>query len=73
MDTEQYCKQLHALDPVDAIRAIHEAYLQLKAMSDSKGRVCVDGQTYDNKPALRSLRKCLQDAGHIGFDKEESQ
>ena len=62
MDTEKYCKTLDNLDKTRAIRAIHEAYLQLKAIS--KGESLAQ---FDNKCAINSLRKNLEDAGHIGF------
>ena len=65
MHTETYCKTLAALDPVKAIRAIHQAYLQLAALSRS-----VDCGDYDNRPALDALADCLADAGHPGFTKE---
>ena len=61
MDTENYCKTLDNLDKIQAIRAIHEAYLQLKAMEKDNYIL------WDNKTVLNSLQKCLIDAGHIGF------
>lgn len=68
MDTEKYCKNLDKLDPEQAIRAIHEAFLQL----DSIGVIAVveskDGQVYDNRSVLESLKKCLESAGHLGFN-----
>ena len=63
MHTEMYCETLDALDPVKAIRAIHQAYLQLAALSNS-----VDLDGYDNRPALDALAECLADAGHPGFE-----
>lgn len=64
MHTEIFCRKLDALDHAKAIRAIHQAWLQLSAIG---ARVEVDGTTYDNNPALASLEACLSDAGHIGF------
>jgi hypothetical protein len=67
MDTEKYCEKLNCLDKTEAIRAIHEAYLQLKAM----GEIVNDResyQVYDNRPVLKNLKKCLVSAGHIGFN-----
>jgi len=62
MHTEKYCKTLDRVDPVAAIRAIHEALLQLMAVQ--KMGVCED---LDNWPAIASLSACLKDAGHIAF------
>lgn len=62
MHTEIYCETLAALDPVKAIRAIHQAHLQLAALTRS-----VDLEGYDNKPVLDALAQCLADAGHPGF------
>jgi hypothetical protein len=62
MATEGYCDHLHRLHPAKAIRAIHEAYLQLFAVTAN-----CDVTPYDCSPALASLRACLRDAGHPGF------
>ena len=62
MHTETYCTTLDKLDPVKAIRAIQQAELQLRALSDF-----VDCEHYDNEPALDALRECLRDAGHRGY------
>ena len=59
MHTETYCATLQDLDPVAAIRAIHEAYLQLKAMTAN-----CDVAPYDAGPALEALKECLAQAGH---------
>lgn len=59
MHTERYCGSLGALDRVKAIRAIQQAFLQLRAL---QGFVEDDG--FDNAPALAALRQCLADAGH---------
>ena len=64
MTTEDYCPALPALDRVKAIRAIHQAWLQLSALTDN-----VDCEHFDNAPALQALAACLADAGHPGFDK----
>jgi hypothetical protein len=65
MHTEIYCDTLPALDTVAAIRAIHQAYLQLFAVS---GLVRSEG--YDNGPSLAALSECLAAAGHPGFTAE---
>lgn len=62
MHSELYCATLDNLDPAKAVRALHEAYLQLTALTAN-----VDCGPYDTTPALHSLADCLQDAGHIGF------
>jgi hypothetical protein len=62
MDTELYCLTPDALELKQAIRAIQLAYLQLKALTNN-----VDCSPYDNGLALRELRLCLRQAGHIGF------
>ena len=62
MHTELYCRTLEILDPVKAIRAIHEALLQLQAASVDDGRVL------DHTGAIASLRACLGQAGHVGFN-----
>lgn len=65
MHTELYCPKLDALDHVKAVRAVHQAWLQLNALGP---RVEKDGTTYDNAPALASLAACLGQAGHVGFE-----
>lgn len=65
MDTERYCTSLDKLDRVQAIRAIHEAFLQLAALGDCS--------PYDNAPAMRSMADCLIAAGHMGFTEESSK
>lgn len=62
MHTETYCLTLDKLDPVKAIRAIHQAHLQLAALNQN-----VDCEYFDNVPALAALGDCLADAGHIGY------
>lgn len=62
MNTEKHCEALACLDPVAAIRAIHEAYLTLQAI----GTAC-DVAPYDLAPAQAALRACLVQAGHVGF------
>jgi hypothetical protein len=61
MHTEIACSDLDKLDRVKAIRAIHEAYLQLKAV-DRYG-----ADNLFNERVVASLAECLKDAGHIGF------
>lgn len=61
MHTEKFCPSLGALDRVKAIRAIHEALIQLNAARS--GRT----ETLDHGPAIESLTDCLRDSGHIGF------
>jgi len=63
MHTELYCDKLDELVPTKAIRAIHQAHIQLAAMA----RLAA-AEGFDNKPALQALAECLRDAGHIGFD-----
>lgn len=65
MHTETACLSLDALDRVQAIRAIHQAYLQLAATMPA-----ADAEGFDNAPAARALAACLKAAGHIGFDPE---
>lgn len=62
MDTERYCTTPDNLDRVKALRAIHQALLQLSAVV----RNC-DVAPYDCAPALSDLASCLKDAGHMGF------
>jgi hypothetical protein len=64
MHTDKYCDNLDNLDRAKAIRAIHEAWLQLSAMGH---RPEINGTTYDNVPALHALADCLHEAGHMGF------
>lgn len=59
-----YCKTLDALPREQAINAIHQALMQLRALGP---RVERDGTTYDNAPAIAALTACLKTAGHIGF------
>lgn len=59
MDTERYCDTLQNLDPVAAVRALHQAWLQLRALTAN-----VDCGHYDNAPALGALQACLAQAGH---------
>ncbi len=59
MHTEIYCTKLDSLDRVQAVRAIHQAYLQLAALTAN-----VDCECFDNAPALEALTACLAAAGH---------
>ena len=54
-----YCDTLERLDPVKAVRAIHQAWLQMRALDAN-----IDCAPYDNAPALQALHDCLRDAGH---------
>lgn len=62
MDTERYCETLEKVDRRDAIRAIHQAWLQLSALNNN-----VDCEHFDNEPALSALAEVLRVAGHPGF------
>ena len=62
MDTERYCTTLENINPTSAIRAIHQAYLQIAALDTN-----VDCGEFDNAPALKALADVLKDAGHPGF------
>lgn len=64
MHTELFCPNLNTLDRIKAIRAIHQALMQLSAIG---ARVDTDGTVYDNAPAIAALEACMVDAGHIGF------
>ena len=66
MTSELACKTLNNLSRVDAIRAIQQAYLQLKALDDN-----VDCEHFDQQPALKALRNCLIQAEHMGYTEEE--
>jgi hypothetical protein len=57
MMTEMYCTNLENVSRVEMIRAIHEAFLQIKSEAENK----------DNGPVLLNLEKCLRDSGHWGF------
>lgn len=63
MHTETYCATLGSMSRVAAIRAIHQAWLQLTALSAN-----VDCEHFDNAPAIQSLAAALRDAGHPGFE-----
>lgn len=65
MHTEIYCENLDKVNRVKAIRAIQQAYLQLRAIGE---RVEVDGIVFDNSPVIATLGEVLADAGHIGFE-----
>lgn len=62
--TEKVCASLERLDRAKAIRAIHEALLQLEA-GEKLGFDCLDNST-----AIAALRECMRDAGHIGYPPE---
>ena len=63
MDTERYCLTLDNLDRGQAIRAIHQALLQLAATMPA---ALAEG--FDNVPAIQSLVQCMKDAGHMGYN-----
>ena len=68
MHTEVYCPDLDKVSRVDLIRAVHEAKMQLAAISDPTTlQVDVDGRVFDNAPAIRSCVDCLRAAGHPGY------
>ena len=62
MNTEDYCQTPEMMCPVMAVRAVHEAYLQLAAIQKEG---CAP--QFDNRPAMRSCAEVLRDAGHPGF------
>ena len=62
MHTEMYCESPNKLDRIKAIRAIHEAYLQLSALTAN-----IDCGHYNNRQALESLADCLRQAGFQGL------
>lgn len=62
MHTEIYCQTLEDLPKEKAIRAIHQAWLQLNATNNQARR-----EGYDNAPAIEALGECLKAAGHVGF------
>jgi hypothetical protein len=62
-DTDRYCFALDNLDRAKAIRAIHQALLQLQALAN-----VADENSFDNAPAIEALTECMADARHIGFD-----
>lgn len=66
LHTELYCPTLDQLDRTKAIRAIHQAWLQLTALTNN-----VDCEDYDNLPAIKALGDCLRDAGHPAFTAPE--
>jgi hypothetical protein len=61
--TETFCDTLDSLDARQAIRAIHQAYLQFSAVVAN----CDTGH-YDNAPAIAALKACLAKAGHPAGD-----
>lgn len=65
MHTELYCTTLDQLDRVKAVRAIHEALLQLAATSRAAG-----DEGFDNAPAIAALGECLAQAGRVGYGGE---
>jgi len=61
--TEMYCPHLKDLSRERAIRAIHGAWLQLRAIT--RDTDCGD---YDNAPAITALEECLREAGFAGVE-----
>lgn len=61
MTTERHCRTLESLDRTKAVRAIHEALLQIQALDS------IDADALDFENVKASLRECLRDAGHTGF------
>jgi len=66
MHTETVCTTLPNLNPVKAIRAIHQAYLQLVALNEASIGQPATGH-FDNQPSIKALAECLHDAGHPAF------
>lgn len=66
MHTEIYCDNLDNLDKAKAVRAVHQALLQLQAIGN---RAQNNGITYDNSPAIKALIDVMIDVGHAGFSK----
>lgn len=66
MTTEQHCATLDRLDPVAAIRAIHEALNQLTAIESGL-------ENADNTAAIAALSECMGQAGHVGFTSENTK
>lgn len=64
MHTEIYCDNIDNMDKVKAIRAIHQAFLQLKAIGE---KVEVGGLVYDNSQTISDLADALRDVKHAGF------
>lgn len=62
--TETYCATLDQLPREEAIRAIHAAFTQLKAIG-TRAESATTGQTLDNRPVIYALRECLRKAGHL--------
>lgn len=68
MHTEIFCNNLDKLDKVKAIRAVHQAYLQLAAIDaivESDENIM-----FANGPVIARLAEVLADAGHPAFDGE---
>jgi len=61
MHSEIYCRDLPALDRIAAIRAIHEAWLQIGA-----GRR-IGFDCLDLEGTTAHLAACLAQAGHVAF------
>lgn len=61
MNTEEYCTTLDKLDPVEAIRAIHRAWLQLVYIQRN------GADNADCRPVLEALGACMEQTGHVGF------
>lgn len=59
MHSENYCNTIDELDRVDAVRAIHEALLQIEA-GEIHGFDCLD-----MVGLKQNLRACLKQAGHV--------
>ena len=60
----EYCKTTRRVTKRELINALHQSYLQLRAIEGANLET-----NFDNKPALRSAEECMSKAGHIGFTK----
>ncbi len=65
MHTPLYCPQMEKLDHVNAINAIHQAWLQLSSVDEELGRQNITH--FDNVGALANLAAILASVGHPGF------
>jgi hypothetical protein len=67
MHTEIYCGSLDRLTREEAIRAIHQAALQLTATASA-----ARAEGFDNFPAIAALDRCLNAAGHPGYSQKDA-
>jgi hypothetical protein len=64
--TDLYCKTLDQLDRAAAIRAIHQANLQLRAAQSGV-------ENLDHMPAIQALDEQLRIAGPPGYSKPSDE